>query len=164
MSQGVVWSRLVSHSHNGSFNCVQDVSSASICLLIQMSYGNVETILGANLAGREIVKTCLLVPVFKASLPISQSCPPPHPPTSHLPPGSILIGGWLGTSPLCLPHVNRHKRSDYLYPQLLHTQMIIKNNEAKQPKWFSMGESLGYDQYFVDFSANYISQWEEFMT
>ena len=114
------------------------MSSALICLLIQMSYGNVETILGANLAGREIVKTCLLVPVFKASLPISQSCPPP---TSQAHPGSILIGGWLGTSPLCLPHVNRHKRSDYLYPQLLHTQMIIKNNEAKHPKWFSMGES-----------------------
>ena len=73
----------MSHSHNGSFDCVQDMSSALICLLIQMSYGNVETILGANMAGREIVKTCLLVPVFKASLPISQSCPPPHlPPTS----------------------------------------------------------------------------------
>ena len=137
MSQGVDWSRLVSQSHNGSFDCGQDMSSALICLLFQMSYGNVETILGANLAGREIVKTCLLAPVFKASLPISQTCPPPTSPptpTSRPPPGSILIGGWLRTSPLCRPHVNRHKRSDYLYPQLLHTQMIIKNNEAKQPK------------------------------
>ena len=61
----------MSHSHNGSFEGVQDVSSALTSLLSQMSYGNVETILGANLAGREIVKTCLLIPVFKASLPIS---------------------------------------------------------------------------------------------
>ena len=90
---------LVSHSHDGLVDsrpdmrlvCISPQKSGLICPLIQMSNGNVETILGDNLAGVKSQK-----PVFWSHFSKLSS--------SHTRfPRSTLIGDQLGTKPLSLP-------------------------------------------------------------